>query len=189
MLCVHLYRHSQFKAKIVQDKRTIIVDKKNEQQTHQGPQHFKQEEKSTAEEEIIMVPVEDVTRITSKSEIKKGIQADVKSQITPVYAESENCCDRCYASLRSCCRKTRDYCCYCCRKETKVAPMVLTTTTVFSGENPNRSTNYVEEHLPVSEEKEDRCTRCGNFFRCWCCRKKKLVDRIKRTNTVAERQA
>jgi len=52
-------------------------------------------------------------------------------------------------------------------------------------EDPNRITNFVEEHLPVPKEKESCCDR----FRCWCCRKKKLVDLIKRTNTVAERQA
>jgi hypothetical protein len=135
-----------------------------------------------------MIPVEDVTRITSKSELKKGVQADVKSHITPVYAQSENCCDHCYASLLNCCRKTRDCLCYCCQKETKIAPYVRNETIIHDAD-PNKFTSYKEEHLPLPEVKENCCTRCCNKFRCWCCRKKMLVDLIKRTNTKAEKQA
>ncbi|CAF2663838.1 unnamed protein product [Rotaria sp. Silwood2] len=127
-----------------------------------------------------MLPVEDVLLISVKSEIKTGIQADIKSEITPIYAESENCCD----SLLSCCRKTHDYCCCCCRQKTKVTPFVHNTTTIFHDEDPNRRTNVAEEHLPVPNVKED----CCNCFRCWCCRIKKVVDIIRRTNTVAERK-
>jgi hypothetical protein len=184
VLAVHLYRHSQYNADIAQDNRTITVDKRNEQQTYQGPKQLKKEEKITAVEDVIMIPVEDVTRIISKSELKKGIQADVKSQMIPVYEESENRCDRCYASLLNCCRKTRDCCCYCCQKETKVAPLVLNQTIIHDAD-PNKIASCNDVDVAAPKEKEVCCNR----FRCWCCRKKKLVKFIKRTNTVAEQKA
>jgi hypothetical protein len=189
MLSVHLYRQSQHTAAIAQEKRTVTVNKKNEQQTHQGPQEFKREGKSSGEEEVTMIPLEDVTLISSKSESKQGFQADVKSHTTPYYEYSENCCDRCCAGLLKCCRKTRDCCCSCCQKETKVDPLVRNTTTIFSDEDPNHSTHFEEEHVPFLEVKEGYCTPCCNIFRCWCCRTKKLVDLIKRTDTKANRRA
>jgi hypothetical protein len=135
-----------------------------------------------------MLPVEDITLISAKSETKEGVQADAKSKTEYVYDTSENCCDRCCASLLNCCRKTRDCCCFFCRKKSVITPLV-TTTTLISGNDPNRTENYEEEHLPIPKEKKDCCTSCVGPFRCWCCRKKKLVDIIKRTNTVSEREA
>jgi hypothetical protein len=49
MLAVHLYDRSQYKAKIDQNNRTITVDTNNQQQTYQGPQQSKKEEKATSE--------------------------------------------------------------------------------------------------------------------------------------------
>jgi hypothetical protein len=77
MLSVHLYRQSQHTAAIAQDKRTVTVNNKNQQQTQQGPQEIKKEGKSTGEEEVTMIPLEDVTLISSKSESKQGFQTDV----------------------------------------------------------------------------------------------------------------
>lgn len=156
----------------------ITVGENNQQQTDQGPQEAKGKDTFTAEEEIIMLPVEDVIRILSKSEIETGIEADVKSHITPVYEESENCCDRCCAGLAS-----------YGPKERKVVPLVLDRTTIVVDEDPNRFTDDKEEDMTIPEKKEGCCTRCCNPFRCWCCRKKKLVRLIKRTKTVAEQEA
>jgi hypothetical protein len=103
MLAVHLYDRSQYKAKIDQNNRTITVDTNNQQQTYQGPQQSKKEEKATGEEDLIMLPVEDITLISAKSETKEGVQADAKSKTEYVYDTSENCCDRCCASLLDCC--------------------------------------------------------------------------------------
>ena len=189
MLSVHLYRKSLHQGDIIQDGRVITTDSNNEQQSFQGPQQRKREERSTTEEEVIMIPLEDVTIISSKLEVEQGIEADSNSKTEYIYKESENCCDTCYAGLLGCCRKTRDYLCCCCQKEKKVAPLVVSTITVFTDKNPNRITGSKIEHITPPEEKEDCCTRCCNPFRCWCCRKKKLVDIIKRTDTVAEQRA
>jgi hypothetical protein len=188
VLGVYLYRQSKFNADIAQDNRTVTVDGNNEQQIHEGPKEFKRKEQFTAEVDALMIPVEDITTISSKAELKKAVQADVKSHVTPVYALSENCCDRCSAKITSCCRKTRD--CLCCRsqKQTKIASYVEKNTIIVDPD-PNKFESYEEEHLPLPEVKEDCCTSCCNKFRCWCCRKKKLVDLIKRTNTAGEQEA
>jgi hypothetical protein len=178
MLCVHLNRHSERIADTTQDNRKLLLTNQNDLETQEGPRQVKSEDKYAAEEEIFMLPVEDVTLITSKLETKKGVQQEAKANIDYQYALSENCFDRCCASILR-----------CCREDTKVAPFVSTNTTIFIGENPNRTTNFVEEHVPLPKEKKEPCDGCCNRFRCWCCRKRKLVDIIKRTNTVAERQA
>ena len=187
MLSVHLYRHSQFKADMNRKNQTVTVNNNNQQQTHQGPQEEKKEEKSSSEEEVIMVPVEDVLIISSKAEMRKGVHADAKSHVHPVYADSENCCDRCCDDLASCCRKIRDCCCCCCQNQ--VAPVAQDTTTILVDGDPNRRNSYREEDLPVPKLKEGCCTQFCNRFRCWCCRKRMLVRLIKKTATTAEQEA
>ncbi|CAF0965716.1 unnamed protein product [Adineta steineri] len=186
MLAVHLYRHREFNADMAQDNRTITFDGRNRQQTHQGEQNFKREQHASAEEEVIMVPLEDVIRIRYKAEVKKAIQADIKSHLVPVHGPSDHRCDTCCASIINCCRKNRACC--CCREKITVAPHVENTT-IITDADPNRATSYVEEDVAPTEVKEGCCTRCGNLFRCWCCGKKKLLKFIKRTNTKAQRQA
>ncbi|CAF3180251.1 unnamed protein product [Rotaria sp. Silwood2] len=173
---------------MAQDKRMVTVSYNNQEQAHQGPRQLTSEEKATAEEELIMLPLEDILLISTQSKIKKGIQADVKSEITPIYQLSENCCDRCCDNLTNCCRKTCDFC-GCCQKETKIVPAVQNTTTILYNEDLNRNTEFEEEHLPVPKVNKGCCTSCCNCFRCWCCRMKMLVDRIKKTKIVKERNA
>ena len=182
ILSVHLYRHSQRRADLAEDRQLVSVGTNNQLQTQQGPQKFRQEEKFYAEEEVIMVPIEDVSRITFKTDIKKGRQADVKSTTTPVHRMSENCCDRCCAPLLP-------FCCCCMEKEKKVAPMARETTTIVIDQDPNRDAHFIEEHLPLPKNDEGCCTNFLDRFRCWCCRKKVLVDLIKRTNTSTQEQA
>ncbi|CAF3849096.1 unnamed protein product [Rotaria sordida] len=188
MLAIHLYRHSLFKGNMAEDKRTVTVDYNNEQQAYQGPRELTRAAKLSAEEELIMLPVEDIILISTKTEIEAGIAADVKAEIEPIYKLSENCCDRCCDSILNCCRKTCDFC-GCCRKETKVVPFLQKTTTILYDQDPNQDIEFEEEHLPIPEVKEGCCTSCCNCFRCWCCRIKVLVDRIKRTKTVKARNA
>ena len=184
VLCVHLQRHSRFDADIAKNNRTIVVaGTKN--QDFQGPQQTKSEDTYAAEEEIIMIPVEDVTEITSKLETTKGKQEDRKSEVTPVHKISENDCDRCCDKILSCCRKVRDCCCFCCQEDAKVAPLVSNTITIVNRDDLNRTTRVLEEDLPVPKQDDDIC----DCLRCWCCRKKKLIRLIKRTNIVAEQQA
>jgi hypothetical protein len=172
MLSVHLTRYSKTVANMNVDTRTITLDNKK-QQTHEGPQQKKGKGEFTAEEEVIMIPLEDVILISSKAEVKQGIQSESKSQIIPQYALSENCCDSCCDSILSCCRQ----------KTMKIDPLVRTD--IISYVDPNLSTNILEEKLPIPVEDEGCCNKC----RCWCCRKKKLVELIRRTNTVVEQEA
>ena len=174
MLSVHLYRYSQFKRDLAQDRQLISVDKRNKFQVQQGPQTAREEENITGEEEVMMIPVEDVIRITYRSEMKKDGQTDVKSTTTPVYKMGENCCDRC---------------CCCCSDENKIIPVARDTTTIIVSEDSNRDAHVVEEHLPLPEDDGGCCTNFFNRFRCWCCRKNVLVDLIKRTNISMEQQA
>ena len=184
MLSIHLNRHSQRKADKLEGERTIILDHRNQQQTQQGQQQFKREEKANYEEELIMLPLEDITLISSKSEIKRGKQADVKSNIEPIQGLSENCCDRCCARLHS-------FCCSCCQESSKIAPHVENKTIIYD-QDPNRNTDFTEERLPPPPVVQQTCCSCKTFldrFRCWCCRKKTILGFIKRTNTVTEQQA
>ncbi|CAF4345628.1 unnamed protein product [Rotaria sp. Silwood2] len=105
-----------------------------------------------------MVPIEDVLLISAKSEISKGIQADVKSQIITIYDDNKNCCE----SVLSCCRNIRDLCCFCCTKDNQVSSIVRNTTITYQDNDSNRNIDYGEEHLAVPEVKENYCNR----FRC-----------------------
>ena len=142
-------------------------------------------DKYAADEEIVMIPVEDVSHITSKLDIKKAKQEDAKSKITPEYGQSENCCDRCCDSIRSCCRKVKQTCCYCCQDGVKVRPDHNNNTLLTDRDNLNRTTKIVEEELALPKEKAGLC----DCLRCWCCRKQKLLRLIKRTEIVAEQEA
>jgi hypothetical protein len=182
MLSVHLYRYSQLKLDRAQDRQIIRADKRNQLHVKQGPQLSRNEEKITGEEEVIMIPVEDVIRISYKSEIKKDGQTAVKSATTPVYRISENCCDRCCARLFS-------HCCCCCSDERRIAPAAGETTTVIIPDDANRNAHVIEEHLPLPQHDEGWCSTFFNRFRCWCCRKRMLVDLIKRKDVSMEKQA
>ncbi|CAF0845460.1 unnamed protein product [Adineta steineri] len=182
MLAVHLYRHRKYNANKSQDSRTVAYAGRNHQQTHQGEKQFISTQNASAEEEVIMVPLEDVIQISYRADVKKDIQADIKSHVTPVHELSENGCDRCCAPIVNCCRKTRDCC--CCQGEMKVAPLVQNTRTITDAD-PNRNEDYVEEDLPLPKVEKSCCNSC----RCWCCRKKILVRLIKKTNTKAAQQA
>ena len=184
ILCIHLQRHSERNAATAQNNRTLVVDGTNVHES-QGPQQTKAEENYAAKEEIIMMPVEDVSYITSKLDIKKGKQEDAKSKIIPEYRRSENCCDRCCDSIRSCCRKVKETCCCCCQEGVKVGPDRSNTTVIIHGDDLNRTTKVVEEELPLPKEKAGLC----DCLRCWCCRKQKLLRLIKRTEIVAEQEA
>ncbi|CAF0767757.1 unnamed protein product [Adineta steineri] len=189
MFAIHLYRQGKLNANMAQDNRTVTYAGRNHQQTHQGEKQFISTQNASAEEEVIMVPLEDVIHISYKADVKIGMQADIKSHVTPVHERSENCCDRCCAPIVNCCRKTRDCCCCHSRQEeNKVAPFVQNTTTIINA-NSNRNEDYVEQDLPLPKVKESCWSKCCNPCRCWCCRKKRLVRLIKRTNTKAARQA
>ena len=156
MLSVHRYRYSQFSANVAQDRQTINVDRRNRLRIQQGPQKSKEKEMISAEEEVMMIPVEDVTRITYRSEIKKDGQKDVQSTTTPVYKMSENCFDRCCARLFRCCC----CCCFCCSDENKIVPVGRETTTVIVPDDSNRNAHLIEEHLPLPKD-DGGC--CANF--------------------------
>ncbi|CAF0845426.1 unnamed protein product [Adineta steineri] len=189
MLAVHLYRQGKFNVNIAQDNRTVTFAGRNNQQTYEGEKQFVSNYNASTEEEVIMVPLEDVMHISYKADVKKGILSDIKSHVTPVHELSENCCDRCCASIANCCRKIRDCCCCrCCQEENRVVPLVQNTLTIITAD-PNRNEDYVEEDLPLPRVKENCCRRCCDPCRCWCCRKKRLVRLIKKTNTKAARQA
>ncbi|CAF1489443.1 unnamed protein product, partial [Rotaria sordida] len=61
---------------MAEDKRTVIVDSNNEQQASQGPREFTKAAKISAEQELIMLSVEDIILITNKTEIEAGVAAD-----------------------------------------------------------------------------------------------------------------
>ena len=177
-----MYRHSQLRADVAQDRQLVSVGTSNQLQTQQGPQKFRQEDKFTAEEEVIMIPIEDVSLITFKKDIKKGRQADIKATLVPIYKPSENCCDRCCASILP-------VCCCCCIKEERVVPVGKENTTIVVDQDPTQNSHINEEPLPLPKTDADCCTNFLDRFRCWCCRKKVLVRLIKRTNTLTEQQA
>ncbi len=49
----------------------------------------------TSEVEILMIPIEDVIKITCKGGTKASVRADAESSIGPKHVYSENCWDRC----------------------------------------------------------------------------------------------
>ena len=182
IISVHCYRHSEFKGVLSENTQKVSVGTGNQLVTEQGLQTARADTKFSAEEEVIMIPIEDVTGITYKSDTKTAMQANSKSTTEPVYKKSSNCCD-------SCCAVLCGFCCCCCCAETKIKPVVKDTTTIVFDQDPNQSTNYVVEHLPIPKDNDGCCSNLLNCFRCWCCRKTVLVDLIKRTNTVVEQEA
>jgi hypothetical protein len=95
---------------------------------------------------------------------------------------SENCCDRCCACIfsRACC---------CCSDKKRIVPVAGETTTVIVPDYANRNAHVIEEHLPLPRHDEGCCTNFFNRFRCLCCRKRVLVDLIKRTDISTGQQA
>ena len=186
VLSVHLYRHSQVKGTIANDQRIIIVDNGNQQQTHQGPQKATLADQVTVEEDMQILPVEDVLKISSRAEMKKKLQAEVTKEVIPVYERTENRCDRCCAPVFSCCRKMCDSCC-CCRQGFPIVPGIVSTVTFLHDEDPNRKVHYDAKDINVPEE--SGCTLFCDQFRCWCCRREKLVKKIEKTKTVEEKEA
>ncbi|UJR19697.1 hypothetical protein I4U23_022831 [Adineta vaga] len=184
VLSVHIYRYSQAAADTAQDQRTVLFDYSSKQQTQQGPQKMKTEEQASAEEEVIIIPIEDVTRITFKTEIKKGLQADIETEIIREHKLTENCFDTCCERICCCCEQLKK----CCASPVQVAPLVRSDTVIHSvaAKKKIRKTRVKDELLTVPKE------RCKSFFdccRCWCCRRNKLVGLFKRTTTVAEEEA
>ncbi|CAF1021376.1 unnamed protein product [Adineta ricciae] len=186
ILSFHLYRHAQHRARRAQDNRTMFLDNNNRVSIRQDEQQASQSEQNQGEEDVMMVPLEDIINVSFKAEFTKNIDADVKTTIEPTYERSENCCDRCAAPIISCCRKTRDICCCISHGQTKIAPRVETTIFVINGQ-PN--TTYREEDLPLPEVREGCCTHCTNKCRCWCCRRNILVKLTKKIHSKAERKA
>ncbi|UJR11465.1 hypothetical protein I4U23_015644 [Adineta vaga] len=186
MLSIHLYRHQEYRADTAQDNRTAFFDGRNRQHIHQDEQQANKSEEGKGEEEVIMVPSEDILKINYKTEFRKGINADIRSHIVPTYELSENCCDRCCVPFVNCCRKTRDCCCCVSHQQTRIAPHVENTilrTDIYS------NTFYREENVPLSETQASCCTRLVNRFRCWCCRRNILMKLTKKISTKAERHA
>ncbi|CAF1441834.1 unnamed protein product [Adineta steineri] len=138
-------------------------DGRNQYETDEEQQNLTREQKSSGEEEVIMLLLEDVTRISYKAAFTKGIDTDIKSSVESVYSLGENDCNRCLG-----------------RKRTEASYRVKKTPA-----SVNRDTNYREEDLPVPKT----TTGCFNLFRCWCCRKKKLVRRFKKIYTKTTQQA
>lgn len=181
ILCVHLQRYSQRDQNVARENRTVVVVGTETEHTH-GSQQKKMVDNYAAEEEIIMIPVEDVTQIKSKLETTKGKEEDTTSKIDNVYEFSENACDRCCNKILGCCGMV---CACCCRGDVKIAPVVAKTTLIDDRIDPTRTARTEEEDLPVPKQSEGLC----DCLRCWCCRKKTLVRRIKRTNILAEKKA
>lgn len=183
ILCVHLQRYSQRNHDIHQNNRTLVIQGTNAHQG-QGPQQMKTENNYTAEEEIVMIPVEDVSEIIFKIDTKKGKQQNIESKTIPEYGLSENCCDRCWNGMRSCYSKIKQRCCCCCQSGVRIGPDHSSITTIVNQDNRNRHITVEEEQLPVPRNNE-----ICDCLRCWCCRKKKLLRLVKRTETVAEQRA
>ena len=165
MLSIHLYHHSQQKANIAQNNTTLLVQGTINQQINQGPQHFTAHDRMTAEEETIMIPVEDVVRITSKLDVKKSLQADAQATTTPIYDFLPNCFDGCWKKTIDCCR---------CPESKKIVPLV--TNTVAIANDPNQNTEVEENVVHVAPPPAG----CFDSCRCCCCRKQILVMRKER---------
>jgi hypothetical protein len=213
VLSVRLYQQSQATTDAAQNQQTVIIDNRSNQETQQGLQKANTKEEVSAEEEVLTIPVEDITRISFKTEIKKGLQADVEVETIPEYKPTENCFDRCAAclccccgagvvcaclpclatlcccnALKRCCNGLKR-CCKCDNNQVHVSSVVHNLQIVHSVAAPkkNRRVHVKDEPQPLPEE--DCCSCHFDCVRCWCCRRKKLVSLVKRTTTVAEEQA
>ncbi|CAF1504480.1 unnamed protein product [Adineta steineri] len=153
------------------NNQTLIADKNNEYQTYQDFQQSPEQAQASAEEEVVMIPLEDVMHISYKCHFEKQIGGEAHADIDDQYFISENCCDR------------------CCKNSNQVT--AFTSNTIHTPDIPaNRTVKYLTEELPIPESKENCRTRfCDTVCydcRCWCCRKRKLIRRIKRTLRAAD---
>jgi hypothetical protein len=205
VLSVRLYQQSQATTDAAQNQQTVIIDNRSNQETQQGLQKANTKEEVSAEEEVLTIPVEDITRISFKTEIKKGLQADVEFETIPEYKPTENFFDRCAACLCCCCGagvvcaclpclatvcccNELKRCCKCDNNQVHVSSVVHNLQIVHSTAAPkkNRRVKVKNDLQPLPKEPWWVCFDC---VRCWCCRRKKLVGLVKRTTTVAEEQA
>ncbi|CAF1552077.1 unnamed protein product, partial [Didymodactylos carnosus] len=67
-----------------------------------GPVSTSKEENMSADEEVIIIPVEDILSIKYTSDIKKHVKAQDHSRLVPV-ADTKGCCD----AFRCCCCKKK----------------------------------------------------------------------------------
>ncbi|CAF1361446.1 unnamed protein product, partial [Didymodactylos carnosus] len=100
VLSIHTYRESLRKTEIGYEQTTYFTDKKKREQL--GPVSTSKEESLSADEAVIIIPVEDIFSISYTSEIKKHVKAQDHSRLVPVAAK-KSCCD----AFRCCCCKKK----------------------------------------------------------------------------------
>lgn len=71
MLSFHLYYHAQYSDTRAQNNRTMLVNHKNRAVIRQGEQQQSKHEQDKDEEEVIMLPVEDVINVSFKADFTK----------------------------------------------------------------------------------------------------------------------
>lgn len=197
MLSVHRYCLTGLRTDAAQDRKTVSVNARNQLRTHQGPQFLKKEEHFSAGEEVIVIPLEDITRITYTSGIKKSGQLEATFHTTPTYEIGQNWCDQCCTKVCSCCYRldgegccTVDAaCCFCCagffgccREENRIAPVAKDTTIVIFDQQRNQKRQTFDEELPIPRDNGG----CCDCLRCWCCRKKRLTKLVRTTEVLTE---
>ena len=189
MLSVHTYHRSGHRADVAQDKQKVSVNEQNHRlQIEQGPKTVQRQENFLANEDVVMVPLEDIIRISFKTEIKKGSKQEAQSIITPTYEKSENCCDRCCEALCGCCCSMAG-CVLCCCEENKVVPIPIDRTTMIVDDHRRRNRQSIIEDLPLPRDNNGCFSNCLNSFRCWCCRKMRLTKLIRTTEILSEEEA
>ena len=172
MLSIHLYHHSQQKANVSKKTSTLFVQGTNSRHIDEDQQNHKSHNQTTAEEETLMIPVEDIINISSQLDVKKAVQADIQSTIIPTYDFLPNCFDGCWDSTTDCCSKSN-----------KLAPVTNSSTIITH--DSTRNTEYEEIELPIPRQQES----CCDALRCCCCRKKILVKNVQRKKVHKETEA